>query len=149
MAIANAVLDVIEKENLLKNAANVGSFLIESLEKLADKYQVIGNVRGCGLFIGVELVRERTSKRPAGHLAEWVVRRFRDERIIMSTEGKYSNVLKFKPPMTFNMEDAQNWITVFTSIMKQIETEEVSSSSSSSASTSSVDSLFSSCEELA
>ncbi len=148
MAIANAVLDVIEKENLLKNAADIGSFLIESLEKLADKYQVIGNVRGCGLFIGVELVCERTSKRPANHIAEWVVRHFRDERIIMSTEGKYSNVLNFKPPMTFNMEDAQNWITVFTSIMKQIETEEVASSSRSSTRTSSVDSLVSSCEEI-
>ncbi|XP_053202717.1 5-phosphohydroxy-L-lysine phospho-lyase-like [Panonychus citri] len=151
MAIANAVLDVIERDNLMGQASIVGSFLIENLNDLANSYPVIGDVRGCGLFIGVELVRDRTSKRPASHLAEWVVRRFRDSGIIMSTEGKYSNVLKFKPPMTFNLDDARNWINVFTSIMKQIESEDklfISSSSSSLTSISSVDSLLPSGEEF-
>ena len=119
MAIANAVLDVIEEENLRENATKVGDYLLNSLEKFKEDYELIGDVRGAGLFIGVELVDDRRTKKPASLAAGWAVRRFRDKGIIMSTEGKYDNVLKFKPPMTFNMKDAKIWLETFQSIMEE------------------------------
>lgn len=122
MAIANAVLDVIEKENLRENATKVGDYMLNCLKKLKDEYLIIGDVRGAGLFFGVELVDDRDTKKPAAMVAGWVVRRFREEGIIMSTEGKYDNVLKFKPPMQFNMQDAKFWLKTFQVILEEYET---------------------------
>ena len=62
MAMANAVLDVIEEENLRENATKVGDYLLNSLEKFKEDYELIGDVRGAGMFIGVELVNDRRTK---------------------------------------------------------------------------------------
>lgn len=122
MAIANAVLDVIEKENLRENATKVGDYMLNCLKKLKQEYPVIGDVRGAGLFFGVELVEDRDTRKPACMAAGWAVRRFREEGIIMSTEGKYENVLKFKPPMQFSMQDAKFWLKTFQVILDEYET---------------------------
>ena len=114
-------MDVIEKEKLAEHAITLGDFILQNLYKLKEKYPVIGDVRGMGLFIGIELVTDRTTKEPATLLSEYVVAKFKENFILMSTEGKYGNVLKFKPPMVFNEENATHLLTVFEEILQNIQ----------------------------
>uniref|UniRef100_A0A3P9KS22 5-phosphohydroxy-L-lysine phospho-lyase n=1 Tax=Oryzias latipes TaxID=8090 RepID=A0A3P9KS22_ORYLA len=106
-AIGLAVLDVIEEEDLRGNAIRVGEHLKGLLKKLQAKHEVIGDVRCVGLFAGVELVTDREKRTPATNLAALVVKRLKEEdRICMSTDGPWDNILKLKPPMCFSVEDA-------------------------------------------
>lgn len=120
LAVANAVLDVIENERLSEHAVQVGESMMKDLYQLKDKYSVIGDVRGMGLFIGIELVTSRVTKEPATMLAEYVVSKFKEQRILMSTEGKYGNVLKFKPPMVFNHENAKHLLEKLDEILQEV-----------------------------
>ncbi|CAG2121842.1 unnamed protein product, partial [Medioppia subpectinata] len=145
LAIANGVLDVIENENLREHAIKVGAFMKKGLNALKDEYQVIGDVRGEGLFLGAELVVSRKTKEPATPLAEYIVSRFKDHKILMSTEGKYGNVLKFKPPMPFSIENAERFFHVFKGILEEVYNQDKGvnylSSRSSESSNESLDSL--------
>ncbi|KAM9426188.1 ethanolamine-phosphate phospho-lyase [Pholidichthys leucotaenia] len=104
-AISLAVLDVIEKEDLQGNALCVGGYLTSMLEKQKEKHPLIGDVRGCGLFVGVELVKDRLKLTPAIAEAQEVIYRLKKEHILLSADGPHRNVLKFKPPMCFTTED--------------------------------------------
>ncbi|KAM3866553.1 5-phosphohydroxy-L-lysine phospho-lyase [Diretmus argenteus] len=107
-AIGLAVLDVIEKEDLRGNAVRVGAHLKDLLTKLQTRHQLIGDVRGVGLFVGLELVTDREQRTPATEAASRVVKRLKQEdRICVSSDGPWENVVKFKPPMCFTMEDAE------------------------------------------
>nr|XP_057919702.1 5-phosphohydroxy-L-lysine phospho-lyase [Doryrhamphus excisus] len=107
-AIGLAVLEVIEKEDLTGNATRVGAHLKDLFTKLQSRHQIIGDVRGKGLFIGVELVQDRQTRKPATKAAAHVVKRLKaEDRICVSTDGPWDNVLKFKPPMCFSVEDAE------------------------------------------
>ena len=147
LAIANAVLDVIEKEELKEKAVKVGNFLKQELLSLQKQYHIIGDVRGQGMFLGVEIVVNRETKEPAGLLAEYIVSRFKDEKILMSTEGKYGNVLKFKPPMAFSIENCKEFIRVSEEILQEIYNDE-NSHLSSRCSTASYESISSLTESL-
>lgn len=118
--MANAVLDVIEQEKLPEHALRIGALMLESLHQLKEKFPVIGDVRGQGLFIGVELVSNRNTKEPATLLAEYVVAKFKEAFILMSTEGKYGNVLKFKPPMAFSEENVRHFIATLEAILQEV-----------------------------
>ncbi|XP_067306809.1 5-phosphohydroxy-L-lysine phospho-lyase isoform X2 [Pseudorasbora parva] len=120
-AIGLAVLDVIEKENLRGNAVHVGGHLKQLLLQLQTKHQLIGDVRGVGLFIGMELVKDRVSREPATEEATHIVRRLKEERIVISTDGPWDSVIKFKPPMCFSMEDAERVVTCFDQILTELE----------------------------
>ena len=91
---------------LQEHARRVGEFLLEGLRDLADEHALIGDVRGRGLFIGVELVRDRATREPAGVEATYVVNRLRDAGFLVSTDGPCHNVLKLKPPLPFDAADA-------------------------------------------
>ena len=101
-----AVLDVIAEEKLGDNAAVVGAQLKAQLTALAARHRLIGDVRGLGLFLGVELVRDRDSREPAGAEAGFVVNRLRDAGILAGTEGPAHNVIKIRPPLCFTAADA-------------------------------------------
>jgi 4-aminobutyrate aminotransferase-like enzyme/Ser/Thr protein kinase RdoA (MazF antagonist) len=105
-AIGMAVLDVIEDDNLQQCARAVGSHVIGGLRDVAARHAVIGDVRGLGLFIGVELVSDRETRTPAGALADHVSNRMRDRGVLVSTDGPDHNVLKIKPPLVFDAHDA-------------------------------------------
>ncbi|NQZ90161.1 MAG: aminotransferase class III-fold pyridoxal phosphate-dependent enzyme [Colwellia sp.] len=111
-AIGLAVLDVIEQEHLIDHAKTVGSYFQEKLRDLQGKFDLIGNVRGLGLFIGVELVEDRITKCPATDKTSWLVEFFKKHQILMSTEGRFNNILKIKPPMAFTTNDADKFIKV-------------------------------------
>uniref|UniRef100_A0A4W4F4V9 5-phosphohydroxy-L-lysine phospho-lyase n=1 Tax=Electrophorus electricus TaxID=8005 RepID=A0A4W4F4V9_ELEEL len=106
-AIGLAVLDVIEKEDLRANAVRVGSQLKKLLKQLQAKHTIIGDVRGVGLFLGFELVKDRVALTPATEEAGLLVQRLKERHICLSTDGPWANVIKFKPPMCFSMEDAE------------------------------------------
>ncbi|KAJ8254614.1 hypothetical protein GJAV_G00194990 [Gymnothorax javanicus] len=102
-----AVLDVIEQEDLMGNAREVGDRLRGQLLRLMDKHSLIGHVRGVGLFLGMELVTDRETRTPATAEAAQLVKRLKEEHIIVSTDGPSENVIKFKPPLCFSSVDAE------------------------------------------
>jgi len=105
-AVGLAVLDVLEQEGLQERAARVGAKLRSQIEKLAGQHPLIGEVRGAGLFIGVELVRDRSTLEPAAKEAAAVVNRMRELGVLVGVEGPYANVLKIRPPLVFDENHA-------------------------------------------
>ncbi len=101
-----AVLDVLEQEGLQERAARVGAKLRSQIEKLAGQHTLIGEVRGAGLFIGVELVRDRATLEPAAKEAAVIANRMRDLGVLVGVEGPYANVLKIRPPLVFDENHA-------------------------------------------
>ncbi|HEX7119195.1 MAG TPA: aminotransferase class III-fold pyridoxal phosphate-dependent enzyme [Longimicrobiales bacterium] len=109
-AVGLAVLDVIEAERLQQNARRVGGRLLDGLLALAERHALIGDVRGLGLYIGVELVLDRETLEPAARHAAYVVERLRDHGILLSTDGPLHNVLKIKPPLVVTEADADRLV---------------------------------------
>jgi 4-aminobutyrate aminotransferase-like enzyme len=104
-AVGLAVLDVIERDGLQARAWRVGEHLMTQLRELMSRRTLIGDVRGFGLFIGVELVLDRDQRLPATRQAKYVANRMRERGILMSTDGPDNNVLKIKPPLVFTEHD--------------------------------------------
>jgi 4-aminobutyrate aminotransferase-like enzyme/Ser/Thr protein kinase RdoA (MazF antagonist) len=104
-AIGIAVLDVLRDEGLQEHARVVGDGLLVGLRDLATKYPMIGDVRGSGLFLGVELVRDRDTLEPAGEEASFVANRMRERGVLLGTDGPYHNIVKIRPPMPFSASD--------------------------------------------
>ncbi len=105
-AIGNAVLEVIEEEKLQEHALATGNHLMSLLEKLRIKYPVIADVRGHGMFIGVELINT-TNQSPATKLCQWLKNKLKERFILVGTDGPYENVLKIKPPLSFDKNDSE------------------------------------------
>jgi len=112
-AIGIAVLEAIEDDNLQKHTHNTGIYFQDKLRALQTKFDLIGDVRGLGLFIGVELVEDRVTKQPATDKTSWLVEFFKQNHILLSTEGPFYNILKIKPPLAFNKNDADKFLHVF------------------------------------
>ncbi|MCY1517534.1 2,2-dialkylglycine decarboxylase [compost metagenome] len=111
-AVGNAVLDVIEDENILANVQDVGTYLRAGLEGLATRSPAIGNIRGRGLFLGVELVKDRASKTPDSLKAVRIAEQMREEGILVGATGRYGNVIKFRPPLIFSRDNADLFLRV-------------------------------------
>ena len=105
-AIGLAVLDVVRDENLQEHALHVGDHLLDRLRALKDRYPIVGDVRGKGLFIGVELVRDGDTLEPAGEEAAFICNCMRERGVLLGTDGPYHNVIKIRPPMPFCERDA-------------------------------------------
>jgi 4-aminobutyrate aminotransferase-like enzyme len=109
-AVGMAVLDVIERENLVENAKRVGTYLRDALGALTLRHPSIGDVRGEGLCIGVELVRRDAADLPATSAAAAVVNGLRERHILISSSGPCGNVLKIRPPLPFSRENADQLV---------------------------------------
>lgn len=118
-AVGMAVIDVIENENLLQNVAEVGEYLRTELRKLQETVEPIGDVRGHGLFIGIEWVSDRDAKEPDPADAVRMVNRLKEKGILISNAGAYRNVLKIRPPLVFKREQADQFLATFTSILNE------------------------------
>jgi 4-aminobutyrate aminotransferase-like enzyme len=101
-----AVLDVIRDEALQENARDTGEYLLAGLRDFATRHPLIGDVRGAGLFLGVELVRDRATREPAAVEASQLVDRMKELGVLLSIDGPLHNVIKIKPPIVFNRADA-------------------------------------------
>merc|ERR1719367_849346 len=101
-----AMLDVLRDEQLQEKAAGVGSYFRKELWALAERQPLIGDVRGSGLFLGIDLVRSRATLEPATEETSEVCARMKDEwRVLMSIDGPHNNVLVIKPPLCFSVVD--------------------------------------------
>ena len=116
-SIATEVLSFIEKYNLQKNALITGEYLKNQLIKLAKKYPIIGEVRGKGLFLGIELTNDQLQ--PLKDHANYIVSRMKQFGILMSTDGPDDNVIKIKPPIIFNQGDGNKLIFYLDKIFKE------------------------------
>lgn len=105
-AVGLAVLDVIRDEGLQAKARDSGDYLLKGLRQLAGRHPLIGDVRGQGLFLGFELVRDRKTLEPARDEASEIVNRMKDLGVLLSTDGPLHNVIKIKPPLVFSRADA-------------------------------------------
>jgi 4-aminobutyrate aminotransferase-like enzyme len=111
------VLDVLEEEHLQENALRVGNYLIARLKSMQGKHALIGDVRGVGLFLGLDLVLDRTTRKPAPKQASYVVNRLRDRGILTGTDGPHHNILKLRPPLIFSQVDADLFVATLDNIL--------------------------------
>ena len=116
-AIGIAVLDVLRDEGLQSRARRTGDRMLTALRPFGDRHELVGDVRGSGLFLGVELVRDRVSLEPAAAEASYVVDRMREEGILIGTDGPYHNVLKVRPPMPFDETNADRLVETLDRIL--------------------------------
>ncbi|MER8722497.1 aspartate aminotransferase family protein [Mesorhizobium sp. M0999] len=106
IAAARTVLDTICEENLMTNAVKIGGQILDGLRSFQKRYEFVGDVRGTGLYFGVELVKDRCSKSPDMDCALAIVNDLRDRRILISGTGADANILKIRPPLVFTSEHA-------------------------------------------
>jgi len=118
-AIGNTVMDIVQGDGLQANALEVGSYLFDSLLELKSRHELIGDVRGHGLYLGVELVRDRETKEPAAAEALSMSERLKDHGIITYPTGVYDNALKIKPPMIFGRAHADLYTQVLDDILQR------------------------------
>ena len=116
-SIGIAVLDIIKQDNLQEQALETGSYLLEQLSDLLTRHKRIGDVRGSGLFIGIEIVSNKQDKIPRKDLAKYIIERMKDHGILLSTDGPRDNVIKIKPPLVFDKTDATRLIQVLDKIL--------------------------------
>jgi 4-aminobutyrate aminotransferase-like enzyme/Ser/Thr protein kinase RdoA (MazF antagonist) len=114
-----AVLDVLRDEWLQERALRVGRHLRDGLEGLMERHALVGDVRGSGLFLGVELVRDRETLAPATDEASYVVNRLRDRGILSGVDGPYENVLKIRPPLVFGEADADRFVSTLDDVLAE------------------------------
>lgn len=114
-----AVLDVLRDDHLQANALAMGSDLIGKLRDLQNKHPLIGDVRGMGLFLGIDLVTDRDTRAPATVAANHVVNRLRDRGVLAGTDGPFHNVIKLRPPMIIGRPDIDRFISVLDSVLRE------------------------------
>jgi 4-aminobutyrate aminotransferase-like enzyme len=109
-AVGLAVLDVVQQERLQDHAREIGEAFLGRLQALRESHPIVGDVRGSGLFIGVELVKDRDTLEPATAEASDVINRMRERGILFGTDGPFENVLKIRPPMPFTPDDVDLFV---------------------------------------
>lgn len=110
---ANVTIEVIEKRHLIANCKQQGETLMAGMRDLARKYDAIGEVRGKGLMIGVELVHDRASKRVAPDFANTMLEEMRKRKVLIGKGGRYGNVLRIQPPFIFDDDDTHEFLKAF------------------------------------
>lgn len=118
-AVGLAVLDVIKEEGLQEHALSVGNYMRDKLISLMEKHPAVGDVRGLGLFIGIEIVSNHADREPHCGVAEYIVERMKDNRILLSTDGPDRNVIKIKPPLVFNHGDADHVVETMDRVLAE------------------------------
>ncbi|MEM1321558.1 MAG: aminotransferase class III-fold pyridoxal phosphate-dependent enzyme [Bacteroidota bacterium] len=116
-AIGMEVLNVVKEEHLQANAAQQGNYLIQGLKQLQKAYPIIGDVRGSGLFLGFELVTENLV--PLARPTTYLANRMREKGILMSTDGPDHNVIKIKPPLCFQQEQADFFLAELSKVFRE------------------------------
>ncbi|CAL42965.1 aminotransferase class III-fold pyridoxal phosphate-dependent enzyme [Flavobacterium psychrophilum] len=120
MAAGLAVLNVIQEEEMQAHAKEVGNYLIDGLNTLMQKHTIISDVRGHGLFIGAEMVKDRTTMEPAITEIDIVVEKMKEKGYLLSTDGPLHNVLKIKPPMPFSKQNATEMVQLLDVILSEL-----------------------------
>ena len=106
-AVGREVLSIVDEEQLMARAKDVGGYLKQGLAGLAERHPLVGDVRGHGLFLGIEFVDDRDTRQPATAQTAVLVERLRAARILVGTEGHDNNIMKIRPPLTFDRVAAE------------------------------------------
>jgi len=120
-AIGSAVLEVIKEEGLQDHAKKIGLHLLKGLSALKVDHPLIGDVRGRGLFIGIELVLDHKNLAPATIQAADLVNRLKTAGILLGTDGPFSNVIKIKPPLVITLADADMFLRILDDELRDLE----------------------------
>lgn len=115
-----AVLDVIADEGLIDNAQEIGGHLMNGLREIGNRHAQIGDVRGSGLFIGLDLVRDRDTKAPAPGIASQVINRLRYRGILIGAAGPFGNTLKIRPPLCFTKDNADMFVAACDEVLREV-----------------------------
>jgi len=118
-AVGLAVLDVVRDEGLQQNAKKTGDYWLAGLADLQQKHGILGDIRGSGLFLGLDLVRNRETRQPATAQATYIVNRLRERGILAGTDGPHHNVIKLRPPLLFAESDAELFSTTLDAILAE------------------------------
>ena len=118
--MGKAVLEVIENEKLQENSLKMGARIKDGLEKLKGKYKIIGDVRGKGLMLGVEMVKDRVTKEPAKAECAEVLEHCREMGLLIGKGGLWGQTIRFAPPMCINQADADFIVEVFDAAFAKI-----------------------------
>ena len=116
-AVGLAVLDVISREGLQEHSLQVGQHLKSRLAQFLDQFSLIGDVRGEGLFLGIELVLDRSTLEPAPLQTNYVVERMKEYGILLSSDGPWHNVIKIKPPLVFDQRAADRLVETLAEVL--------------------------------
>ncbi len=119
-AAALATLDVVEEEQLIENAGEVGAYSKKQFKRLKKRFKDIGDVRGSGLFFGGEFVRSRKSREANEKLAKKVMNRMREEGVIMGLIGRKNNLLKIRPPMPFSKANSDHLFNTLERVLERL-----------------------------
>jgi len=119
-AVGKAVLEVVEREGILANVKDTGDYLKAGLQQLAGTHDLIGEVRGKGFFLGVELVRDRVSKEPATAEAARILELMRESGVLLARIGRHRNILKIRPPLVFRREHADLALETLDAALKAV-----------------------------
>jgi 4-aminobutyrate aminotransferase-like enzyme len=111
------VLELVQEQNLQAHALCVGERMVQGLRGLMGVHEIIGDVRGSGFFLGVELVCDRETLEPATAEADLVVNHMRHQGILLGADGPFHNVIKIRPPLPFSLEDADRLINALDTIL--------------------------------
>jgi len=128
-AVGNAVLTVLQEEGLRRHALAVGGRLLEGFRALQGQHALIGDVRGLGMFLGLDLVTDRETREPATAQAAFVSKRLKERGILLSNDGPHRNVLKFKSPLVFGEEEAEELLRVLGEVLEEVEEAEKAATS--------------------
>jgi 4-aminobutyrate aminotransferase-like enzyme len=118
-AAGMAVLDILEEEGLVANADSVGRYVLDQLNDLATRHELIGDVRGKGLFFAVELVTDRATRAPAANAAKAIINAMSREGVLISRIGPNDNILKIRPPMPFQRAHADQLLETLDRVLSE------------------------------
>ena len=114
---AARLLDVLRDEDLQRHALETGGYLIRELRRLAESHSIVGDVRGSGFFIAVDLVSDPDTRAPAKEAAARIVNSLRGRGVLTNTIGRHSNILKLRPPMCFGHDDADFFLDRLSAVL--------------------------------
>ncbi|KAL8587499.1 hypothetical protein ACOMHN_000905 [Nucella lapillus] len=124
-AVGMALLDVIDNEKLMSSAKSVGRCLLDGFRAIMPQHSMMGEVRGMGMMVGVELVTGKQSRKPAKEAAEILSYRMKENKIIIANDGPDQNVMVLTPPMCFTLDNARRVVQIFDQTLREIEDEAV------------------------
>jgi 4-aminobutyrate aminotransferase-like enzyme len=119
-ARASALIDILQQEKLVQNAAKTGTYFLGRMKELAERFPIIGDVRGKGLLIGIELVKNAKTKEPAQNALKSILQDSFKKGLLFSVSGLYKNVIKFSPPLILTTDQVDKAIDIIEYSLKQL-----------------------------
>ena len=115
-----AVLEIFEKENLVSNSAQMGDYIKQKLQEIAEKSRYVGDVRGMGLVMGIELVKDKKTKEPAPELIKPLITKCAENGLLVGSVGVYGNVIRVAPPLVINKDEADESLAIMEKVIKNL-----------------------------